>query len=68
MPDGTYPVLLNDEGRASFIRELEARLNLTFKHPEHQEKVTYRRCFQLQARQVARCLQTGKIYQPFRVR
>ena len=67
-PEGTYPVLLNDEGRSRFIRELEARLNLEFKHPDSKERVTYRRCFELQARRMARCVQTGKVYQPFKVR
>jgi len=67
-PEGTYPVLLNDEGRSRFIRELETRLNLEFKHPDSKERVTYRRCFELQARQLARCLQTGDTYRPFKVR
>lgn len=66
--EGTYPVLLSDEGRSRFIRELEARLNLEFKHPDSKERVTYRRCFELQARQLARCLQTGDVYRPFKVR
>ncbi|MCP4538876.1 MAG: CRISPR-associated endonuclease Cas1 [Chloroflexi bacterium] len=67
-PEGTYPVLLNDEGRGRFIRELESRFNLEFKHPDSSERVTYRRCFELQARQLARCLQTGDVYLPFKVR
>ena len=67
-PGGTYPVLLNDEGRGVFIRELEARLALEFRHPDSEERVTYRRCFELQARQLARCLQTGEVYRPFQVR
>lgn len=68
IPDGVYPVLLNDEGRGRFIRELEARFNLEFKHPDSRERVTYRRCFELQARQLARAVQTGAIYRPFKVR
>lgn len=67
-PTAQYPALLNDEGRARFIRELETRLNLEFKHPDDQERVTWRRCFQLQARQMAHCIQTGAVYAPFRVR
>jgi CRISPR-associated protein Cas1 len=65
---GEYPVLLDDEGRALFIREIETRLNLKFKHPDRGERVTYRRCFELQARRMARCLQTGDVYRPFKVR
>ncbi|HET92276.1 MAG TPA: CRISPR-associated endonuclease Cas1 [Chloroflexi bacterium] len=67
-PDGDYPVIIDDEGRTLLIRELEARFNLTFKHPDTEETVTYRRCFELQARRLARCLQSGKPYRPFKVR
>ncbi len=67
-PEGDYPVLLNDEGRSRFIRELETRFNLKFKHPDTQERVTYRRCFELQARQLARGIQAGDVYRPFKVR
>jgi CRISPR-associated protein Cas1 len=68
IPDGTYPVLLKDDGRGRFVRELETRLNQDFRHPQREERVTYRRCFQLQARQMARCVQTGAPYRPFRAR
>ncbi len=67
-PDGEYPVLLDEEGRKRLIGALERRLNLEFKHPDRDERVTYRRCFELQARRLARCLQTGDVYQPFKVR
>ncbi len=63
-----YPVLMTDEGRHIFIRELEARLALEFQHPETHERVTYRRCLELQVRQLARCLQSGETYRPFTVR
>ncbi len=65
---GEYPVLLNDEGRAAFIRAFETRLARAFTHPDLGEKVSYRRCFELQARRMARCLQTGATYAPFTVR
>jgi CRISPR-associated protein Cas1 len=67
-PGGPRPVLLNEEGRERFIREFEARLKLTFKHPHTGEQVSYRRSFELEARQLARCLQTGDAFQPFKVR
>lgn len=67
-PGAPYPVLLDDEGRGRFIRELEARLALEFRHPDSEERVTYRRCFELQARRMARCIQTGERYRPFSVR
>ncbi len=44
------PVLLDEAGRNRFIQEFEARLAVTFTHPAVGEKVTYRRCFELQAR------------------
>lgn len=65
---GPYPVRLDDEGRERFIRELEARLNLEFKHPSVGKRVSYRRCLELEVRQLARCLQTGEPFRPFRVR
>ena len=67
-PDAAYPVLLTDEGRALFIRELETRLALEFQHPDSDERVTWRRCCELQARRLANCLQTGAVYQPFLAR
>lgn len=62
------PVLLDDAGRNRFIREFEGRLALTFTHPALAEKVTYRRCFELQARDMARAIQADGLYQPFVVR
>lgn len=67
-PDAPYPVLLNEEGRRRFIRELETRLEIEFRHPDSDERVTYRRCFELQARRMAHAIQTGETYRPFRVR
>ncbi len=67
-PEGPYPVRLVDEGRSRFIRELEARLNLEFTEPESGERVTYRRLLEVQVRQLARALQTGERFRPFRVR
>jgi len=62
------PILLDEAGRNRFIQEFEARLALTFTHPARQEKVTYRRCFELQARDMARAIQCDGLYQPFLVR
>ncbi len=66
--DAKRPVLLDEAGRNRFIREFEARLALTFTHPARQEKVTYRRCFELQARDMARAIQADGLYRPFVVR
>ena len=66
--DAERPVLLDDAGRRTFIRELENRLALTFKHPISGDQVTYRTCFELQAREMARAIQAGDIYRPLCVR
>jgi CRISPR-associated protein Cas1 len=62
------PILLDEAGRNRFIQEFEARLALTFTHPLSGEKVTYRRCFELQAREIAQAFQADRIYRPFTVR
>ncbi len=66
--DEQRPVLLDDAGRKRFLLEWEARLSQEFTHPLTQEKSTYRRCFELQVREMARALQSGEIYRPFTVR
>ena len=62
------PILLDDAGRKTFLIEFEQRLALTFTHPATGEKVTYRRCFEMQARDMARAIQADGLYQPFTVR
>ncbi len=66
--DVERPVLLDDAGRERFIREFESRLALVFTHPLTGEQATYRRCFELQAREMARAFQSGQTYRPFTVR
>jgi CRISPR-associated protein Cas1 len=66
--DADRPVVLDDEGRAKFISTFEARLADEFKHPDTNERVTYRRCIELQVRRLARALRGQKVYQPFIVR
>lgn len=66
--DAERPVLLDDAGRRTFIRELETRLGLTFRHPRSGEQVTYRGCFEMQAREMARAIQAGDGYRPLCVR
>ncbi len=66
--DPERPVLLAEAGRNRFIQELEARLAVTFTHPLNGEKVTYRRCFELQAREMAQAIQSDRLYRPFVVR
>jgi len=62
------PIVLDDEGRAKFIRELQARFADEFQHPDTAERVCYQRCIELQVRRLARALREGGAYQSFIVR
>lgn len=69
--EGDLPVVLDDNGKRLFIRELEARLMQEFKHPDSGETVTWRRVLLLQAYRLAGTLDLsaqGGTYQPFLVR
>ena len=66
--DAERPVLLDEAGRNRFIQEFEARLAVTFTHPVRLEQTTYRRCFELQAREMAQAIQSDGLYRPFVVR
>jgi CRISPR-associated protein Cas1 len=57
---------LKNEPRKAFLRRFEDRMNEEITHPIFQYKVTYRRCIELQARLLAKCL-TNEIeeYPPF---
>jgi CRISPR-associated protein Cas1 len=69
--EGELPVILDDNGKRLFIRELETRLTQEFKHPETGETVTYRRLLLLQAYRLAGTLDLqgqGGVYQPLLVR
>lgn len=61
-------VLLTHEGMRKFLRYYEERIQSKINYPRV-GRVSYRRCFELQARQLARVL-TGKdpFYQPFLVK
>lgn len=59
-------VELTDEGRRLFLGEFEGRLRTEFTHPLLKERVTWRRCFEMQVRILARAL-LGQVpeYVPF---
>lgn len=68
--DPSRPIVLAPEAAKIFIAEFEARLAVEFAHPLSNERVTYRRAFDLQARDLAgavRGLGNGR-YDPFVVR
>jgi CRISP-associated protein Cas1 len=48
---------LNDEARRRFLLQYEERKNTEFKHPIFGYRMTYQRCFELQARLLAKYLQ-----------
>ncbi len=62
------PVLMREDARKKFIRYYEERVQSSVSHPDG-GRTSYRRCFELQARRLARVL-TGqaKLYQPFLVK
>jgi CRISPR-associated protein Cas1 len=62
------PVVLSEEGRRRFIAEFEARVADEFIHPALNERATYRRCFELQARAMAAAIRGGPAYAPMLVR
>jgi len=53
-------VRLTDDGRKKFLRAFEERKQTEFKHPIFNYKVTYQKCFELQARILAKHL-TGEL-------
>lgn len=60
------PVLLKDEARRLFLRQYEEHVQSKVLHPPTGHQVSYRRCFELQARQMARVvLGEASQYQPF---
>lgn len=62
-------ILLTDEGRRKFIEAYERRVATQITYHLTKERTTYRRCFELQARHLARCIQgKDKLYQPRRIR
>ena len=60
---------MTDTTKRLFLEKFEERMQEIITHPTFAYKVSYRRCMELQARLLAKCL-TGEIpaYQPFTVR
>lgn len=60
---------LTPEGRKKFLLQYEERKQTEIQHPVFEYKATYQRCFELQARILAKCIQ-GELerYEPFVVR
>ncbi len=60
---------LTPEARKKFLLQYEERKQTEIQHPIFEYKATYQRCFELQARILAKCIQ-GEIerYEPFVIR
>lgn len=60
---------LTDRGKRIFLQAFEKRMKQEIMHPIFEQKTSYRRCLELQARILVRCIQ-GEIarYIPFRAR
>jgi len=62
-------VVLTEEGMKKFLHHYEQRVQTTVYHPRAHGQVTYRRCFELQARELAEAvLKQEPAYRPFLVR
>ncbi len=66
--DPARPIILAPAAAKTFIAEFEARLAVEFTHPLSSERATYRRCFELQARDLASAVRGIGQYDPFMVR
>jgi CRISPR-associated protein Cas1 len=66
--DPGRPIVLSQTGFKRLIGEFEARLETEFQHPDSDERVTYRRCFELQARAMAAAVRGRRRYTPLVVR
>ena len=68
----TLPVVLSDGGKRRFLEAFEERMRTEVTHPDGADgrpgKVTYLRCLELQARSIARAVQSDQLYHPFTAR
>lgn len=61
-------VLLTDEARKRFVEAYEAQVNAPTTYAPREERTSYRRCIELQVRQLARLvLGQQKTYRPFKM-
>lgn len=68
-PDKDGGIYLKHDGLRVFLREFSERLQATFKHPLAGRPLTYQKCLEVQARQVAKLVMgEAETYRPLRVR
>ena len=61
-------IVLNDSGRALFIKEFEKKISTTIKHRELRRNVSYRRLIRMELYKLEKHLMGEKNYEPFVVR
>ena len=66
--ESRYAVRMSDDAKRRFLTAFEERLRIKLTHPEGADRgpgeVDYYRCFELQARRLARAVRGGALYQP----
>ncbi len=67
--DSQYPIVLSDAGKRRFVTAFEERMRTEATHPDGADgrpgKVSYLRCLDLQARRLARAVQSDEVYGSF---
>ncbi len=58
-------IILKDEGRMKFVKELNDKLETTIKHPSLENKVSYKRLIRLEAYKLQKHITEGEVYEPF---
>ena len=58
------PISLSEQAVKRVIEHYEQRINMRVRYSVTGEAQTYRRILELQVRQMARCVQEGRVYQP----
>ena len=70
--DDEHPIVLGDAGKRRFLAAFEERMRTVVTHPDGADgrpgQVTYLRCLELQARALARAVQSDQPYVPFTAR
>lgn len=58
-------ILLKEEGRMKFIKEFNDKLETTIKHPNLENRVSYKRLIRLEIYKLQKHITEGEIYEPF---
>ena len=58
-------IILKEEGRMRFIKEMNEKLETTIKHPDLPSRVSYKRLIRLETYKVQKYITEDKVYEPF---